>query len=714
MSHGIPARTLHGSSFTLCRHRLALRQRSKRCDFDQNLSDLDKIRDAIAAAQDKILGPSPTDAPTPGSRTHTFSENCVSVVARGPNMHDLYFYDIPGVIHEVADGEDPAQIDLIKRLVKKYVSKPDCIVLLVMSCGHDPEIGGVAPLIFDSAEPNSDIRSRTVGVLTKVDKIEPELEQRWLKMFDNEIRRLDHGWFAVKLPAGNDVSWEEARSDERDYFAEHQPWMSLPRANKDRLGSEQLARYISKLLSNLVADRLPAISQEFGTKIDDCEASLDKMPHFDEQVAHDTIVAAIDSFSAQFSRHIQGIPPRPFSRDVGLVFKVKQLYRTIEDGVSKHTPRFCPDMSPTRGSAAGSSSAWAQITATGEIVYIDQMMEHIKLSITRELPGELPYGIVPKIITYYVENWQNAALGVFREVKQLTVEHFRELVQQHFFEYELGGFLRDILNMLEDNITQCANRTVAELKGMAAMEMVPATIMQSDYLVLQTAIRRHYQSSPGDTESSLWSFAANILGVFLAANPNMCTGIEANVVGDFLVKNALRLGTQIAQGLTADETQTNFQSQLTGIFGLDSSSVDRLTAGRERNNALEVMASAQAYLQLAAKRFADEAAGCIDHFFLRKLDDGVRNALRLLPANTSPEICLRLVQDPQAEQRRMHMVEKRDRYTTVKRAVDKARRELAGDTADLATENSLPIYSPLTMDYSDGGFGSIVDSSVDE
>ena len=39
-----------------------------------------------------------------------------------------------GVIQDVPDGEDASQIDLIKGLVKKYVAKSDCIVLLVVTC----------------------------------------------------------------------------------------------------------------------------------------------------------------------------------------------------------------------------------------------------------------------------------------------------------------------------------------------------------------------------------------------------------------------------------------------------------------------------------------------------------------------------------------------------------------------------------------------------
>lgn len=125
--------------------------------FQSALTDLNEIRVAIDEAQQRILQPSLLKIDglgTQGDRPRGFSENCVCVHAKGSNMPDLYFYDIPGkfrlmlryvvtyvhdlhiqgVIRDVPDGEDQDQIALIEGLVKTYVEKPDCIVLLVLTC----------------------------------------------------------------------------------------------------------------------------------------------------------------------------------------------------------------------------------------------------------------------------------------------------------------------------------------------------------------------------------------------------------------------------------------------------------------------------------------------------------------------------------------------------------------------------------------------------
>jgi hypothetical protein len=92
-------------------------------------------------------------------------------------------------------------------------------------------------------------------VLAKVDRIAEGMGPTWLDIFNNKTRKLDKGWFAVKLPAGGDIPWEAARQQEREWFQQDTLWKSIHQEDRNRLGSERLTQYISKQLSNLVADR---------------------------------------------------------------------------------------------------------------------------------------------------------------------------------------------------------------------------------------------------------------------------------------------------------------------------------------------------------------------------------------------------------------------------------------------------------------------------
>ncbi|KAJ6562382.1 P-loop containing nucleoside triphosphate hydrolase protein [Mycena capillaripes] len=676
--------------------------------FRSNLSDLNEIRGAIGDAQERILNPSligRSTAVTQKAGARTFSEDCVCVFAKGPDMHDLYFYDIPGVIHDVRDAQDSAQIDLINNLVKKYVAKPHCIVLLVVSCGYDIEIGGVARLIFTGSDP--ELKARTVGVLTKADKIDdPEEFPTWLDTFNNKARKLDNGWFAVKLPAGGDIEWKVAREQEREFFENKEPWRSIRGEDRNRLGSEQLTQYISKQLSKLVADRLPVISRKITMLMKEWEAELKRLPRNPERDAFDTIRTVIRKFDEDFSAHIQGISPEPFTTNVGLVYQVKEVYDSIRQGVSQHTPRFCPTSAPDDEASPGSSPAWAQLCAEGEIVYLDKIVEYLNHAVTRELPGELPYGITPRIITHYVKGWKAIAIEKFSSVQALADEHFNALIQGHFGEYKRGDLLSSVREILKENLDYCEEATTVELDGLAAMELVPSTVLKTEYVVLQTTIYQHYQTQLASHETSLLSAAADVFAAFLGDN-------SATIAGE------------LARGVISAATRENFAQK----FAPTKERGQHATADKDRHNALIVMSRAQAYLELASNRFAEVAANCIDHSFLRQLGARVGNALRALPANTSPEICLKLIQDPAAVEQRREATEKRNHYARIKNILDDAKRNLEGDTPGLGAyagsqhgaSDSRPRissdsgpgfpYTPLSVDCSST---SLTDIDVDD
>ena len=69
-------------------------------DFRSGLTTLTSVKNGLKDAQDRILGGHPTANATldglPNQRRLSFSENCVIVEVQGPNVPELYFYDLPG------------------------------------------------------------------------------------------------------------------------------------------------------------------------------------------------------------------------------------------------------------------------------------------------------------------------------------------------------------------------------------------------------------------------------------------------------------------------------------------------------------------------------------------------------------------------------------------------------------------------------------------
>ncbi|KAG8976719.1 hypothetical protein FRB90_009037, partial [Tulasnella sp. 427] len=165
--------------------------------FGSVIFDKDEVTERLERAQLAILNPSiKSDSflnedvqSTPDSLT--FSANCVCVRVAGPNVPDLYFYDLPGVIANVSDGGQEGDIELVDKLAMSNVSRPNCLVLLVITCDTDFENQKAGRLVLKSKD--SSLKDRTVGVLTKVDRIQPGDEDRWLKILQGEELVLKNG-----------------------------------------------------------------------------------------------------------------------------------------------------------------------------------------------------------------------------------------------------------------------------------------------------------------------------------------------------------------------------------------------------------------------------------------------------------------------------------------------------------------------------------------
>jgi Dynamin central region len=98
-----------------------------------------------------------------------------------------------------------------------------------------------------------------VGVLTKPDRIPVGEEAVWI----NKIQSSDEGgeieYFSVKNPDSQDIksgiTYEQAREREAEFFSTREPWSTIERLFRRRLGTENLTRRLGQVLSNLISKR---------------------------------------------------------------------------------------------------------------------------------------------------------------------------------------------------------------------------------------------------------------------------------------------------------------------------------------------------------------------------------------------------------------------------------------------------------------------------
>ena len=98
---------------------------------------------------------------------------------------------------------------------------------------------------------------RTLGVLTKPDRIEEGTFGNWKPVLEGKEQKLLHGYYVVKNPDPKQLgslTWDQARASEKDYFRK-EPWVGLGSAISSRLGSGNLASKLSILLEQIIKAR---------------------------------------------------------------------------------------------------------------------------------------------------------------------------------------------------------------------------------------------------------------------------------------------------------------------------------------------------------------------------------------------------------------------------------------------------------------------------
>jgi len=146
-----------------------------------------QMADRIQGAQEDIL------KLTNGMK---FSRNVVCVDITSSNCQDLSLIDLPGLIEAADTQEEEKYIDLILALVRDYLSQENTIILQIMQADEDVENQKIRTLARE-VDPSG---NRSIGVLTKPDKIEADTEGTTIDILLDRKYELRYGYFVVRTP----------------------------------------------------------------------------------------------------------------------------------------------------------------------------------------------------------------------------------------------------------------------------------------------------------------------------------------------------------------------------------------------------------------------------------------------------------------------------------------------------------------------------------
>ncbi|KAG2121234.1 P-loop containing nucleoside triphosphate hydrolase protein [Suillus clintonianus] len=613
--------------------------------FGPPITNKADVEDRIKRAQRAILNPSvkaenfllDLDDQTTDEAELSFSKNSVSLEISGKDVADLSFVDLPGLIASVGSSGKSGDIDLVKGLVASYIQKPSCVILLTVTCETDFENQG-AHHLAKQYDPEG---KRTVGVLTKPDRIPAGEESTWLKYIRNEQEPLVNHWYCVKQPGSQTlkkgISWAEARKQENDFFALTQPWSTIEPQYQKFLRTSNLTERLSMILSELIAKRLPEIQKELINILRQTQDEMRKLPKAPSSDPVGEVWNVVGEFTTQLARRLEGTPD-----EGGILQTIRPHQQAFKRAIRATAPHFIPW---ARGDARelpeadflaneedDSQEPVAVVpamlkprvsTPRSEKIYIEDVLNHAQRARTRELPDNYPFIVQQTYIEEFTEKWADPSKDLFQAVYDILKDDLGTLVEEHFGKMGRGGALHSVLMIVHEHLESASKQAKEKIDWLLELEKAPTTLNVHYYSDYKAKFLGYYKGcrDQGELTKKLQNYQAP-------------TTIHANPIH----------GQTFQQGI---------HKALAGLneagISVKASDLPKLLPMDPMEPALLIMAGVRAYFQVSYKRFADMVPLAIDYEVVRGLHKGIEQALLEGLSLTGPDAhvrCQLMVQEP--------------------------------------------------------------------
>ncbi|KAF9689714.1 hypothetical protein SADUNF_Sadunf01G0120900 [Salix dunnii] len=209
-------------------------------------------------------------------------------------------------IYSPNEGQPESIVKDIESMVRLYVEKPNCIILAITPANQDIATSDAIKLARE-VDPEGE---RTFGVLTKLDLMDKGTNAQ--DVLEGRAYPLQHPWVGIvnrsQADINKNVDMIAARQREHEFFSSSPDYGHLA----SRMGSEYLAKLLSKHLESVIKTRIPGITSLINRSIDELESELD---HLGRPVAIDagaqlyTILELCRAFDRVFKEHLDGGRP---------------------------------------------------------------------------------------------------------------------------------------------------------------------------------------------------------------------------------------------------------------------------------------------------------------------------------------------------------------------------------------------------------------------
>ena len=300
--------------------------------------------------------------------------------------------------------------------------------------------------VFRMARAADPQGTRTVGIITKCDAVQAGDELgvspivtkpfrltntlKVLKIAQNLVEYLNHGWFAVKnrstVEIQEGVTIEQRHSNEHKFF-NTSPWKDLPR---DRVGIASLKKFLARLLYDHILSEFPGLVQEIRNLVNTCREELDSLgPSRQTSVEQRQFITRIaanyqrgvnDSLSGNYDSTLE--PDHPLKLRMHLQNVNEEFGRDIEKRGYTRAFRLVDD----------SMDPEYMYNNDGSIY--DWIRDLYRQSRGSELPGTVNPTVLENMFRQQSSNWESITINHISEVNRIVEEfnkaQFERVVQE--------------------------------------------------------------------------------------------------------------------------------------------------------------------------------------------------------------------------------------------------------------------------------------------
>jgi len=242
-----------------------LAERDHLLQFHRVLKTKDDFGDLFKSARDE-MGLS--------SSGKSFSNDILRVEFCGPSQPQLTLVDLPGLIHSETKSQTADDVQLVHKLVSRYLENPRSIILAVVSAKND--IGN--QIILRNARNVDPDGLRTLGIITKPDLLAKgsKSEEAFVTLARNEDVKFSLGWHMVKnLDSTLSQNQQEDTRDQQEIlFFQESGFNRLP---AHTVGIKFLRSRLSKVLFNQIRRELPLLIEDIQIHITAARTAREKL-----------------------------------------------------------------------------------------------------------------------------------------------------------------------------------------------------------------------------------------------------------------------------------------------------------------------------------------------------------------------------------------------------------------------------------------------------